>query len=164
MATIALANTNTSSQRPTRQNQPVPYRIENEVNFATAVTTKGSAIAQSDVITAIAVPKESVILAAGFEVIAAMTGTSTDATLDMGVTGGDVDNFVDGFDLDAGAVGDYSAQPVAYAPVMIGNTADTIDLLIVTQTGTILTGRLRCWALVMDIADQAAPGIAQLGS
>lgn len=142
----------------------VPYFIENSVSLAAAITEKGSALAQSDVIEVLDIPANSVILAAGFEVTTAMTGTSTDATLDMGVTGGDVDNFVDGFDLDAASAGDYAAQPAAFSPVVVGGTADTIDLLIVTQTGTITGGVLRCWALVVDIDARNAPGIAALGS
>ena len=42
-----------------------------------------------------------------FEVTEAHAGTSTDVELDFGITGGDLDNFVDGFDFDASSVGAY---------------------------------------------------------
>jgi hypothetical protein len=43
------------------------------------------------------IPAESVILHAGMEVTTALTGTSSDTAFDLGITGGDVDNFVDLF-------------------------------------------------------------------
>lgn len=157
MATVsALATSGTG--RPAVNTTNVPYKVEMTLDFAAAATAKGSALAASDVIQTITVPAESVVLSAGWEVVTAMTGTSTDATLDFGVTGGDVDNFVDGFDLDGAAVGAYSAQPVAYAPVVIGGTADTLDILIATQTGTITGGSLRVWAVIVDVSGKAAPG------
>lgn len=142
----------------------VPYTIEATIDLAAAVTAKGSALAQGDIIQAISVPAESVILAVGVEVESAMTGTSTDATIDVGVTGVDADAFVDGFDLDGASAGAWASQPAAYQPIVIGGTADTIDILIATQTNTITGGILRVTALVCSMAPKTTGTVAAVGS
>lgn len=164
MATIDMTS-GTANKLRSDSYSSIPYVIERELNLATAATTKGSALAQADVIEVLDVPANHVILAAGFEVTSVMTGTSTDATLDMGITGGDVDSFVDGFDLDAASAGAYSAIPAAtIGGKYLVTTADTIDLLIATQTGTITGGKLRCWALIVSVDGRDAPGLAAAGA
>lgn len=142
-----------------------PYFVERYVDLADVVTTKGSAIAQGDVIEVIDVPAGSVVWAAGFQVMSVMTGTSTDATLDFGITGGDVDSFVDGFDLDGAAANAYSAIPAGtIGGKYLVTSNDTLDLLVVTQTGTITGGVLRVWAYIADVNGRSKPGIATAGS
>ncbi len=85
-------------------------------------------------------------------------GTSTDTAFDFGVTGGDVDNFVDGFDFDGASAGDYSPQAAAFNPVIVGGTADTIDILLQAMTGTTTAGVVRCYAVLMDIDDIGSIG------
>lgn len=143
------------------------HYVEVIVDLADAVTSKGSALAQGDTIQAIAVPAGSQVLFAGFQVLTAMTGTSTDTTIDFGVTGGDVDCWVDGFDLDGAAAGAYA--PAATASITPAQTffaaADTLDLLIATQTNTITGGRLRVFAHILDCSSKDAEvGIALVGS
>ena len=79
--------------------------------------------------------------------------TSSDTDFDFGITGGDLDNFVDGFDFDGASVGDYAPTPAAYAPVIVGGTSDTIDIEIQAMTGTTTGGKLRLFAICMDIDD-----------
>lgn len=148
MATVDLAPRARGEGNPGRK----VYYIQNIVNIATAVTTKGSALAQGDVIEALAVPANTLILGGGIEVITAKTGTTADLTIDMGFTGGDVDAFVDGYDYDAAVAGAYATTVAANFPQVLA-AADTIDLLLVTMTGTLLTGKIRVWALVCDIDD-----------
>lgn len=160
MANISTLDDNgTVGHQAYSGNTKLPYLIWNTIDLAAAVTAKGSALAQGDTIEAIALPAETLVLSAGFIVTSAMTGTSTDAAIDMGQTGGDVDQFVDGFDLDGASAGDYTAVPAATGPLVV-SAADTLDLLIATQTNTITGGTLKCWALVVDIDEQVAPGIA----
>jgi hypothetical protein len=141
------------------------YVVERTVDLADVVTEKGSAIAQGDVIEVIDVPAGSLVLAAGFEVTSVMTGTSTDATVDFGITGGDVDSFVDGFDLDGASAGAYAPIPAAtIGGKYLVTTADTLDLLIVTQTGTITGGELRFWAVLVDVTGRDSPGLAAAGA
>lgn len=163
MATIDLATNLGSGLHMANTGTTVPYLTSVDIDLAEAVTTKGSALAQADVIESLDIPATSVILSAGLEIITAMGGTSTDATIDLGITGGDVDNFVDGFDLDGASAGDYAPTPTATAAVVVA-TADTLDILIVTQTGTILTGVIRVWAVVVDVDAPDRPGRAALQS
>lgn len=127
----------------------LPYFKEVLIDFAAAATAKGSALAAADVIEAISVPANTMILNAGVEVITAAGGESSDNTLDLG-TGVDVDVFVDGFDLDAAAAGAYAQNAAAFQPIIVG-TADTIDLTIATATTAPTSGVVRVFAVLMDI-------------
>lgn len=127
------------------------YYVQNLIDFAVAATEKGSALAAADVIEAIAVPAGTLILNAGIQVITAAGGESSDNVLDLGVTGIDPDVFVDGFDLDAAAAGAYAQNAAAFQPVVIGATADTIDVLIQAATTAPTSGVIRVWAALMDI-------------
>lgn len=146
MATITTISGGTVDRNtPSRQ----VYFIEKEIDWAVAATAKGSALAAADVVEAIRVPANTVILNAGLEVTAVATGESNDTTLDLG-TGVDADNFVDGFDLDAAAAGAYAQNAAAFQPIVVG-TADTIDITIATATTAPTGGKVRVWALLMDI-------------
>ncbi len=165
MATIDLATRAGNGQHTSLAgNVRKIYVVQRDLNLATAATTKGSALAASDVIEIIDLPPHSVVLGATVQVMSVMTGTSTDATIDVGVTGIDADAFVDGFDLDAATANSYAAQPAAYQPIVIGASGDTLDVLIATQTNTITGGVLRVTAIIADVSDDANPGIAVLGS
>jgi hypothetical protein len=128
----------------------MPYFKEVLIDFAAAATAKGSALVASDVIEAISVPINTMILNAGFEIITVAGGESNDNTLDLG-TGVDVDVFIDGFDLDAAAAGAYAQNAAAFQPLVVGGTADTIDLLIATATTAPTSGVVRVFAVLMDI-------------
>jgi hypothetical protein len=128
----------------------VPYLVEKTIDFAAAATAKGSALAAADVIECVSVPANTVILNAGFEVITVAGGESSDTTYDLG-TGVDADNFVDGFDGDAAAAGAYAQNAAAFQPIVVGATADTIDLTIATATTAPTSGSLRVWAVLMNV-------------
>lgn len=146
---------------------PRMYKVERVVNFADVVTTKGSAIAQGDVIQAVDLPAGSLLMFAGMEVTEAMSGTSTDTALDLGITGGNVDAFVDGFDFDGASAGDYASAVGYYTaqtgPILV-TSDDTLDILIQAQTGTITGGKIRVWAVLIDVSAVPAPGTASAGS
>jgi len=164
MATIDLATGLGSGIHSTVASNRFPINyVESTVDLTVAATSKGSALAAADIIQAIGLPTNSVVLSAGFEVLTANAGSSA-LTIDLGVTGIDVDVFVDGFNFVTGAVGDFAQQPAAYQPVVIGNTADTLDLVIATLTDENTAGAIRVWALIADVTDQRKPGIAQLRS
>lgn len=128
----------------------MPYFKEVLIDFAAAATAKGSALAAADVIEAISVPANTMILNAGLEVITVAGGESSDNALDLG-TGVDVDVFVDGFDLDAAAAGAYAQNAAAFQPIIVGSTADTIDVLIQAATTAPTSGVIRVFAVLMDI-------------
>lgn len=144
-------------------NVKIPYVIWNEIDLAAAATAKGSALAQADVIEALRLPANTWVVSVFAQKTAAMTGTSTDLTFDIGITGGDVDQWVDGWDFDAAAVDSY-ATPLG---VQLGRpvaASDTIDILFTTQTGTVTGGKLVVGALCFDMSREArgaTTGIAQ---
>lgn len=129
----------------------VPYLVDMTMDFAAAATAKGSALAAADVIECIRVPANTCVLNAGFEVLTAAGGESADNAWDLGITGVDADVFVDGFDGDAAAAGAYAQNAAAFQPVVIGDTADTIDLLIQAATTAPTSGKLRVWAVLMNV-------------
>ena len=140
-----------------------PVLIERYVNLATAITTKGSALSTGDVLEVLDFPKGTMVFAAGCQKDTAFTGTSTDLAIDLGITGGDVDRWTDAWDFDAATVADYGTQGVAgYEPFLV-TTADTADLLL-TFTGTVLTGIIRVWAWIGDCNGKPTPGTATPGS
>ena len=128
----------------------MPYFKEVLIDFAAAATAKGSALAAADVIEAISVPANTLILNAGLEVVTVAGGESNDTTVDLGVTTTEPDIFIDGFDLDAAAAGAYAQNAAAFQPLVIG-TADTIDLLIATATTAPTSGVVRVFAILMDV-------------
>ena len=152
MATISIAAGATAG----RTAGSVPYLVDVVVDFAAAATEKGEALAAADVIECISVPTNTCILNAGLEVITAAGGESNDTTYDLGITGVDADVFVDGFDGDAAAAGAYAQNAAAFQPVVIGATADTIDLLIATATTAPTSGKVRVWAVLMNVDSRIA--------
>lgn len=138
---------------------PVPYLVDVSIDFAAAATEKGSALAAADIIECINVPANTLILNAGIEVITVLGGESSDTTFDLGVTGVEADNFIDGFDADAATAGAYAQNAAAYQP-LVNATADTIDLLIATATTAPTSGVVRVWAVLMDIDGRIAAASA----
>jgi hypothetical protein len=133
----------------------VPYLVDTSIDFAAAATAKGSALASADVIEALSVPVNTVILNAGLEVTTVLGGESNDTTFDLG-TGVDADNFVDGFDADAAAAGAYAQNAAAFQPLVVGATADTIDITIATATTAPTSGVVRVWAVLMNVDGRIA--------
>lgn len=168
MATVSMYKKAGPTHLSIGGNVAVPYVVSNTIDLAEVAAKKGSAIAVGDVIEGLYIPAGSQVLFAGLQVIEEMTGTSTDATLDVGRTGGDVDAWVDGFDLDGASAGDYAtAASAAITPAQVFFAgAGTIDVLVATQTDTITGGKIRVFAHVVDHSDPGgeAAGLAQLGS
>lgn len=155
MATVDVSSGINAATHPSRAVRSMPYVVETTLNFATATTTKGSALAAADVLEVLDIPAETLILNAGYEVTAAITG---DVTLDVGVTGVDADNFIDGATLAAAtAVGTYAQNAAAFQPIVIGATADTLDVLIATSTTAVSAGTIRVWAVLVDLNGRNGP-------
>jgi len=156
---MATVTTLAGSASAGRTAGAVPYLVDVTIDFAAAATAKGSALAAADIIECINVPANTLILNAGMEVITVLGGESNDTALDLGVTGVDVDVFVDGFDGDAAAAGAYAQNAAAFQPVVIG-TADTIDLLIQAATTAPTSGEVRVWAVLMNVDGRPARATA----
>jgi hypothetical protein len=87
------------------------------------------------------IPAETLIMEAGIEVITAL---SSSATMDLGITGGDVDRYVDG---DTNATG--FSTLTATARVIV-SSADTLDIL--TAGADSSAGKVRVFAVLCDVS------------
>lgn len=131
---------------------PVPYFVDKTFDIAVWAAAEGAPLAAGDILEAITVPADTLILNAGLQVITAVDGSaSADNAWDLGVTAVDPDVFVDAFEIDAASAGDYAQNAAAYQPIVIGETADTIDVLIQAATTPPVSGTFRVWAVLMDI-------------
>tara|TARA_S200002703_G_scaffold37325_1_gene32561 strand:+ start:692 stop:1204 length:513 start_codon:yes stop_codon:yes gene_type:complete len=149
--TLVVAARGTSTT-PSRS----PYFVEASIDIAAAVTAKGTALVADDIIQAITVPANTMILTAGFEVTTSVDAAADGNTVNLGVTGVDVTRFVAAFDIDddsaalSSGVG-YATQADGAAPIIIGATADTIDLELQATTTAPTEGVIRVFAVLMDI-------------
>ena len=136
--------------RPGRYNPGVrtPYLVENTIDVSQINSAAGTA--QNDVLQCIDVPAETLIMAAGVEVL---TACSSSVVIDIGVTGSsagfsDPDAFVDAYDATGAA---YAPRDVAdAAPMLTCKVADTIDALMAGAAST--AGKIRVWAVLCDIS------------
>jgi|TARA_B110000259_G_scaffold138174_1_gene155562 hypothetical protein len=125
-------------------NGRTPYLVENTINLDTFNP------AQNDVVQAIDVPAETLVMAAGVEVLVAC---SASVVLDVGITGStagfsDPDAFVDAYDATGAS---YAPRDVADgAPMLTCKVADTIDVLVAGAQSTV--GKIRVWAVLCDIS------------
>lgn len=166
MATVNMVRAATSSTHPSSfgPNVRLPYLAEVEINIVDVIAEKGSAVAAADVIDVIGIPANTIVLAATLQKTSAFAGTSTDLTLDFGVTGGDTDAFVDGWDFDGATVGTHGALAAGSSVGVLFDTAGKLSILVATQTGTWTAGKIRAQVLMLDISDKRTATIAQLGS
>ncbi len=136
--------------RPGRYNPGVrtPYLVENTIDVSQINSAAGTA--QNDVLQCIDVPAETLVMAAGVEVL---TACSSSVVIDIGITGStagfsDPDAFVDAYDATGAS---YAARDVAdAAPMLTCKVADTIDALMAGAAST--AGKIRVWAVLCDIA------------
>ena len=145
---MALGDNTLRSAAGNSQRGRNPYMVQTTLNWATALSDKGSALAAADVIPVIAVPKGTMVLNAGIEVDTATDGSTF--TVDLGMV--DADVFVDGFDATSAAAV-VAQNPAAYQPVM-AVADDNIDVTIASLSGGAVTsGKFRVWAFLMDCTD-----------
>jgi len=144
-------------------NSVMPYSIWQEIDIPATIVAKGSALAAADVIEALRIPPNTLILYAFAKKTAAFAGTSTNLTLNVGVTGVNAASYVSAWDYDAAAIEDYGTQGTWSNPVLVPNntTGDTIDITIATQTGTWTGGKIRVEAVCLDMNRKARGRIAQ---
>jgi len=141
MATQAKTTGGTAGHPSTRRK---PYWIENTIDNSLFDPAAG------DIIQCLNVPAESLVLAAGLEVL---TASSSSVTFDLGITGStaghhDPDAFVDAYD--ATGTGHAPMDATDAAAMLICKAADTIDILTAGATDT--AGKVRVWALLCDIS------------
>ena len=137
MATYNVTGAGGTTGHPS--NGRVPYLVENTIDVSAVNGDSGAA--QNDVLQAMDIPAETVIMEAGIEVI---TACSSSVTLDLGITGGDVDIYTDG---DTNATG-YSALTATARHVAAA--ADTLDVLVLSAASS--AGKIRVWAIMCDVS------------
>ena len=125
-----------------------PYMVEVEIDLAAAATAKGSALAAADVIEAISVGANTVVMFAGAEITTAPSG-GNGCTFDLGITGGDVDAFVDGMAITSATAGTYSTLANTACPILV-QASNTIDMLLIGTTPD-TAGKIRVFACLMDV-------------
>lgn len=129
--------------------------LEGMVNFA--VINSGAGAGQNDVVQALNVPANCLVL--GVHAVVETADVSTNlADLDIG-DGSDVDGYHDGLDATA-AVNAYGTPfalaeaapntPVGYVGGKFYAAADTIDLKVITAA-TITTGKVKLSAVVVNL-------------
>lgn len=131
----------------------MPYYVQNTINMATSATEKGAVLAAGDIFEAISVPANTLVLQAGYQVTTVMDSSAAGCTMHLGFsdTHGAVNTFVNAFDIDAAAAGDY-ATPTDDANILV-ETADTLDLELEAATTGPVSGVIRVFAVLMDISD-----------
>ena len=143
----------------------VPTNVGNTVRTIEAILdidamiTAGATIADGDIFQLLEIPAESVVVAAGAEIMKSFTASCT-CNIDFG--GGD--DIIDGAALDA-AAGTYlvkgsngeanivntgAASTFAAEALALVGAADTIDVVIAGAAAA--TGRLRVYAVIADVS------------
>jgi hypothetical protein len=137
MATYNVTGVGGTTGHPS--NGRTPYLVENTIDVSAVNSDSGAA--QNDVLQAMDIPAETVIMEAGIEVL---TACSSSVTLDLGITGGDVDIYTDG---DTNATG-YSTLTATARHVAA--SADTLDVLVLSAASS--AGKIRVWAIMCDVS------------
>ena len=121
MATYNVTGAGGTAGHPS--NGRVPYLVENTIDVSAINGDAGAA--QNDVIQCIDIPAETF-------------------TMDLGITGGDIDRYADG---DTNATG-FSA-PTATARTIVAS-ADTLDIKILDAASS--AGKIRVFAVLCDVS------------
>jgi|TARA_R110000772_G_scaffold28040_2_gene70967 hypothetical protein len=137
MGTLNVTGAGGTTGHPS--NGRVPYLVENTIDLSQL--RAGTGPDNADVLQVLDIPAETLIMEAGIEVITAL---SSSATMDMGITGGDVDIYVDG---DGNATG-YGALTATARH--IAASADTLDILIGGADSS--AGKIRVFAVMCDVS------------
>ena len=126
------------------------YYVDNVIDL----TANSINPSTGDTIQAITVPANTLVVAAGLQVVNSATmNTGTNATASLGLTGVDPDEFVALFDIDGAADGAYAPQ-IAITGLTASTSADTIDVLLAGTGASFTAGKIRVYAAMMDISDQ----------
>jgi len=125
-----------------------PYMVENTIDIVATTIDPSS----GDVVQAITIPAGHKIMAAGVEVVESATmNTGADATVTLGAA--DADEYVTAFDIDGAADGAYAPSATVAADVVL-SSADTLDLTFAGTGASFTAGKLRVYAVMMDVSSQ----------
>ena len=137
MATFDVTGKGGTTGHPA--NGRTPYLVENTIDVSAVNSSAGTT--NGDILQALDIPAETLIMEAGVEVITALSGS---ATIDLGITGGDADRYVDG---DTNAAG-FSTLTATARQILA--SADTLDALIAGAASS--AGKIRVFAVLCDVS------------
>ena len=150
----ADSNTNYPSQT-----NPGAYVLEKELNI-TRLVADGTFdnVTSGDVFQLLEIPANTIVLVAGANVTTAFTGGSATADIDFAAG----DDIIDGGDISstgylaAGSNGQTNTivGSAATTFTQLVSTADTIDVTIAATDTACVSGVIRVYAVVLDIASQ----------
>jgi len=158
MATISSLKT-TARGSGARGRQP--YMVETTLDFSNSAISGMSA---GDIVEAITVPANTMVLTAGAEMTAAVQTAADGNTVNLGFTAGgtqvggtDVTGYVSAVDIDDNAtnlssgIGYLTPAATAGDPVIVTTGEDTIDLELQATTTAPTEGKIRIFAWLMDV-------------
>ena len=116
------------------------------------LTAQAISSTAGDVVQCLTIPANTRVLHAGFQVVESATmNTGTNATATLGAA--DADEFVAAFDIDGASDGAYAPSATPAADVTLA-TADTLDLTFAGDGATYTAGKIRVYAVMMDVSEQ----------
>jgi len=134
----------------------MPYQVELIIDL----TAQAIDCSSGDVVQCITLPANTHILHAGVQVVASATqNTGTDATVTLGAA--DADEYVTAFDIDGASDLAYAPSVTPSAEVVL-SSADTLDLTFAGSGATFTAGKLRVYALLMDVSEQGSTSAAEV--
>ena len=134
----------------------MPYQVELIIDL----TAQAIDCSSGDVVQCITIPANTHIVHAGVQVVESATqNTGTDATVTLGAA--DVDEYVTAFDIDGASDLAYAPSVTPSAEVVLA-TADTLDLTFAGSGATFTAGKLRVYALLMDVSEQGSTSAAEV--
>ena len=129
-----------------------PYMIQKTIDL----TAQAIDCSSGDVVQCLTIPANTRVLHAGFQVVLSATmNTGTNATATLGSA--DADEGVTAFDIDGAADAAYAPSVTPSADVVLAS-ADTLDLTFAGDGATFSAGKIRVYALLMDVSDQGDAG------
>ena len=128
----------------------MPYQVELTVDL----TAQAIDCSSTDIVQCITIPANTHIVHAGVQVVESATmDTGTNAAITLGAA--DVDEYVTAFDIDGASDLAYAPSVTPSAEVVLA-TADTLDLVFAGDGATFTAGKLRVYALLMDVSEQGS--------
>ena len=134
----------------------MPYQVELTVDL----TAQAIDCSSTDIVQCITIPANTHIVHAGVQVVESATmDTGTNSAITLGAA--DVDEYVTSFDIDGASALAYAPSVTPSAEVVLA-TADTLDLVFAGDGATFSAGKLRVYALLMDVSEQGSTSAAEV--
>ena len=140
-----------------------PYMVQTTIDFGHADL---DALTAGDIVEAIEVPANTMVLTAGAEMIESVQTGADGNTVNLGFTGSGtavggtaVTGYISAQDIDDNAselssgIGYLTPAATAGDPVIVTTAADTIDLELQATSTAPNTGQMRIFAILVDVDD-----------